>query len=126
MLADNGINVETMTLAETQQYGVLRILVKDWERAKDVCEKNGVLVRVAEVVALAVGHHPGGLANILAPIDDAGLNIEYMYGFSQRKNFGGENADGAVIVFRFDNPDIAVEALQKQNVRVIGSEELFG
>ena len=126
MLASNGINIETMTLAETQQYGVLRILVKDWERAKDVCEKNGVLVRVAEVVALAVGHHPGGLADILAPLDDAGLNIEYMYGFSQRKNLGGENADGAVIVFRFDNPDAAVEALQKQNVRVMGCEELFG
>ena len=128
LLADNGINIETMTLAETQQYGILRILVKDWERAKEMLEKNGVLVRDAEVVALAVGHHPGGLANILGSLDDAGLNIEYMYGFSQRVGGGvqGEIADSAIIVFRFDNPDIAVETLQKHGVRVLESGELFG
>ena len=125
MLADNGINIETMTLAETEQYGILRILVKDWERAKEVCEKNGVLVRVAEVVALAVGHHPGGLAGILAPLDDAGQNIEYLYGFSRRVSHG-EIADCAIIVFRFNNPDIAVEILQKENIRIVGSKELFG
>jgi len=125
MLADNGINIETMTLAETEQYGILRILVKDWERAKEVCEQNGVLVRVAEVVALAVGHHPGGLADILAPLDDAGINIEYLYGFSRRIGVG-EIADSAIIVFRFNNPDAAIETLQKRNIRIVGSEELFG
>ena len=127
MLADNGINIETMTLAETEQYGILRILVKDWERAREVCERNGVPVRIAEVVALAVEHHPGGLAEILGPLDDAGLNIEYMYGFSQRVSLGeeGKAADAAIIVFRFDNPDIAIETLKKHNVRVIGDEELF-
>ena len=129
MLADNGINIETLTLTETPQYGILRILVKDWERAQEVLEKNGFLVRVAEVVALAVGHHPGGLAKILDSLDDAGLNIEYMYGFSQRVGLRKQEegiADSAIIVFRFDSPEVAIETLQRQNIRIIGSEELFG
>ena len=129
MLADNGINIETMSLADTEHFGILRILVKDWERAKAVFEKNGVVVRMSEVVALAVGHRPGGLADILDVFDDASLNIEYMYGFSQRigvEKYGNDIADSAIIVFRFDDPDVALEALQKRNIRVLTSEELFG
>jgi hypothetical protein len=126
MLADNGINIETMALADTEQFGVLRILVKNWERAKEVFENNGVIVRVSEVVALAVGHHPGGLADILDALDDAGLNIEYMYGFFQHIGYEKQVTDSAIIVFRFDNPDFAVETLQKRGIRVLGSEELFG
>ena len=126
MLADHDINIETLALADTEQFGILRLLVKDWERAKEVFEKNDVVVRVSEVIALAVGHHPGGLANILDTLEDANLNIEYMYGFSQ--HIGAENGtpESAIIVFRFDNPDTAVEILQKRNIRVLGSEELFG
>ena len=128
-LADNGVNIETMALADTEQFGILRILVKDWERAKNVFENNGVVVRVSDVVALAVGHRPGGLADILDVLDDANLNIEYMYGFSQRiglEKQGNGIADSAIIVFRFDEPDTALEALQKRSIRVLGSEELFG
>jgi hypothetical protein len=125
MLADNGINIETMALADTEQFGILRILVKNWAYAKEVFEKNGVIVRVSEVVALEVGHRPGGLADILDVLDDAGLNIEYMYGFFQHIGHEKQGADGAIIVFRFDQPDIAVETLQKRNIRILGSEELF-
>ena len=125
MLADNGINIETLALADTEQFGILRLLVKDWERAKEVLEKNGVVVRVSEVVALFVGHHPGGLADILDAIEDANLNIEYMYGFFQHIGSDNNVSEGAVIVFRFDNPDAAIETLQRKNIRVIGNEELF-
>ena len=127
-LADNGINIETMALADTEQFGILRILVKDWERAKRVFEENGIVVRVSDVVALAVGHRPGGLADILDALDDAGLNIEYMYGFFQHIGITQRTdaLDSAIIVFRFDNPDVAVETLQMRNIRVLTSEELFG
>jgi len=126
MLAENGINIETMALADTEQFGILRILVKNWEHAKEVFEKNGVIVRVSEVVALEVGHRPGGLADILDVLDETGLNIEYMYGFFQHIGHEKPGGGGAIIVFRFDQPDIAVETLRKRNIRVLGSEELFG
>jgi len=125
LLADNGFNIETLALADTEQYGILRLLIKDWERAKEMFEKNNVVVRVSEVIALAVGHYPGGLANILDTLDDAGLNIEYMYGFCQHLGCEKQGLDSAIIVFRFDNPDSAVATLQKKNIRIMGSEELF-
>ena len=125
MLADHDINIETLALADTEQFGILRLLVKDWKRAKEVLENNGVVVRVSEVVALAVGHRPGGLADILEALEDASLNIEYMYGFFQHLG-AGDVSESAIIVFRFDNPDVAIETLQKRSIRVLGSEELFG
>ena len=127
-LADHEINIETMALADTEQFGILRILVRDWQRAKEVFENNGVVVRVSDVIALAVGHRPGGLADILDVLDDAQLNIEYMYGFSQRiglEKCGNDVADSAIIVFRFNDPDVALDTLQKRDIRVLGSEELF-
>ena len=128
MLADHGINIETLSLADTEQFGILRLLVKDWEHAKDVFENNGVVVRISEVVALEVGHRPGGLADILDALEEAHLNIEYMYGFFQHLGAkeGKSISGSAIIVFRFDNPDLAVETLQKQNIRIVGSDELFG
>jgi len=128
-LAENGINIETMALADTEQFGILRILVKDWQRAKEVFENNGVVVRVSDVIALAVGHRPGGLADILDVLDDAQLNIEYMYGFSQRiglEKCSNNITDSAIIVFRFNDPEVALETLLQRNIRVLGSEELFG
>jgi hypothetical protein len=99
-----------------------------------VFEKNGVIVRVSDVIALAVGHRPGGLADILDLLDKASLNIEYMYGFSQRiglEKCGNAivdeyGADSAIIVFRFNDPETALGTLQKQDIRVLGCEELFG
>ncbi|HBT77317.1 MAG TPA: amino acid-binding protein [Planctomycetaceae bacterium] len=119
MMADAGINIETMSLADTEQFGILRILVKDWQRAKEVYERNNVVVRVTEVVAAVVPHRPGGLADILDVIDGAGLNIEYMYGFSS------EREGGAILVFRFDNPDAALQKMESAGVRLIGNAELF-
>ena len=126
MLADNDINIETMALADTEQFGILRFLVKDWEQAKAVFEKNGVVVHVSEVVALEVDHRPGGLVHVLDTLDEAGLNIEYMYGFFQCMGSNEQESDRAIIVFRFDNPDCAIVTLQKKNIRVLGSQELFG
>lgn len=120
LMADAGINIETMSLADTEQFGILRILVKDWPRAKEEFEKNDVVIRRTEVIAAVVPHKPGGLADILQVIDDAGLNIEYMYGFHS------EREDGAVLVFRFDDPDTAVDVMQAKGIRLVGNKEMFG
>jgi hypothetical protein len=84
-----------------------------------VLQKAGCVVNVTEVVATEVEDRPGGLADILAVIDDAGINIEYMYAFTFR------SGDKAVLVFRFDDPDAAVGALQKKDINVIDGVELF-
>lgn len=119
-LAEAGINIETMSLADTEQFGILRLLLKEWERAKEVFENKGIIVRVTEVVSVFVENRPGGLADILDIIDEAGLNIEYMYGFS------GVDGDNAAIVFRFDDPDLAIKHFEAKKVRIIGNKEIFG
>lgn len=119
LLADAGINILTLSVADTQQFGILRLIVPDWEQAKTVLEKEGFVVNVTEVVATEVDDQPGGLACILEIIESAGLNIEYMYAFTFRCE------DKAVIVFRFDNNDVAVSALQEKGISVVGGVELY-
>jgi len=118
-LADAGINIETVALADTEQFGILRLLVKDWERAKDVFEKRGVVAHVSDVVAVAIDHQPGGLADVLDVLDEDGINIEYMYGFVRPTG-------NAVIVFRFSEPDAAIDKIQTKGVRIVSRRELFG
>lgn len=119
LLSDAGINILTLSLADTQQFGILRLIVRDWERAKEVLEQSGCVVNIVEVVATEVEDKPGGLALVLEIIEEVGLNIEYMYAFTFRIG------DKAVLVFRFDNPDAAIAALQSKGVNVIGDVELY-
>ena len=119
LLAEAGVNILTLSLADTQQFGILRLLVQDWRRAKEVLERGGCVVNVADVVALEVPDRPGGLDEILAAIEKAGLNVEYMYAYTARRG------DRAVLVFRFEDPDAAVDALQAAGVNVLGELELY-
>lgn len=118
-LASAGINIVTLSLADTQQFGILRIIVREWEKAKDVLANMGCVVNVTEVVATEVDDRPGGLAEILKVIEAGGINIEYMYAFTFR--YG----DKAVLVFRFNDPDAAVKVLQAKGINVIGPVELY-
>jgi len=118
-LADAGINLATLSLADTQQYGILRLIVRDWVRAKSVLEAAGFAVNVAEMVAVEVPDRPGGLAGVLLAIERARLNVEYMYAFAEKRN------DKAVLVFRFENPDAALEALGQSNINVLGNVDLY-
>lgn len=118
-LADAGINLVTLSLADTEQFGILRLIVEDWEKAKKLMEAEGRVVKIVDVVAAEIKDAPGGLAAVLKVFDDAQVNVEYMYAFTRKMD------DSAILILRFDNPDFAIEALQKANIRVISSDELF-
>jgi hypothetical protein len=118
-LAGAGLNILTLSLADTRQFGILRLILKDWKKAKAVLEAAGLVVNVTEVVAIEVVDRPGGLAHVLEVIEQAGMNLEYMYAFT----FGTE--DKAVLVLRFEEPDAAIKLLQSKEINVIGSVELF-
>ncbi len=118
-LAEAGLNIVTLSLADTEQFGILRLIVPDWQRGRLVLEKAGFLVKVTEVLAIEVADQPGGLAQVLAVVDRAGLNIEYMYAFTEKRN------DRALLVFRFADPDQALAALQQAGVNVVGTVALF-
>ena len=119
-LADAGINIVTLSLADTQQFGILRLIVQDWQTARSVLEQAGYVVNVTEVVATEVSDRPGGLADLLTTIEKSDTNIEYMYAFTFRRQ------DKAVLVFRFDAPDAAIKTLTENGINVIDEVELFG
>jgi hypothetical protein len=119
LLAQANINIQTLSLADTKQFGILRLVMPEWERAKTVLEEGGFVTKTTEVLAVQVADRPGGLAEILTQVEAAGLNVEYMYAFT----FGRE--DKAVLIFRFDNPDKAIETLKAGGINVIGGVDLF-
>ncbi|MDR0390510.1 MAG: hypothetical protein LBH59_01280 [Planctomycetaceae bacterium] len=130
ILADCGINIETMALADTEQFGILRLLVKEWQRAKSEFERHNVIVKISEVIAISVEHRPGGLASILEAMDDAQLNIEYVYGFSLvpsvLKDENNPVVNSSVSIFRFNNPDLAIEKIKERGLTILGNMEIFG
>jgi hypothetical protein len=119
LLADARIDIVALSLADTQNYGVLRLIVRDWQRAKKVLEAGGVRATVTEVLAVQVEDHPGGLVQVLKPISDAGLNVEYMYAFSTK------SGDQAVLIFRFQDPDAAIHALRGSTLSFLDTVDLF-
>ena len=119
LLADAGVNIVALSLAETQNYGILRLIVRDWQAAKQVLESGGFRATVTEVLAVQVPDRPGGLVQVLTPISEAGLNVEYMYAFATK------SGDEAVLVFRFEKPVAALEALQGSSISFVDDVALF-
>jgi hypothetical protein len=118
-LAEAGINLMTLCLADTQQFGILRLVVRDWAKAKEILEARGGVVKMTEVVAVEVPDKPGGLAGLLEVFEQAGINVEYMYAFTVK------HEDLGLLVFRFDDPDRAVSALREAKVSMVDEVELF-
>jgi len=119
LLAREGVDIRALYLADTQQYGILRLIVTDWKKAAETLEAHGFVVKVTEVLALLVTDRPGGLADLLGTLDGTGINIEYMYAFSDVRG------DQAILIFRFNDPDATIAHLLKAGVSVVTSEELF-
>ena len=118
LLAREGIDMQALSLADSQRFGILRIIVSDWQRALTLLENAGYIVKTTEVVAVEVPDHPGGLSKVLDLFEGAAVNIEYMYAFPTVR---GEKA---VLIFRFDQPDAAIELLSRGGVAVLDSGAL--
>jgi hypothetical protein len=119
ILGDAGINIRTLSLADTSDFGILRLIVNDTEKAKAVLKERGFTVSKTEVVAVEIPDRPGGLADILQVLDEGGINVEYMYAFVERC---GENA---VMIFRFDETQKAITALSGKGFNVLPGERLY-
>lgn len=117
-LSENSINIRALSVADTADFGILRLIVDDTEKAIRVLKEEGFTVGKAAVIAVEVADKPGGLARVLAVLHDAGLNVEYMYAFVEKS---GENA---VLIFRFDDPDMAITILQNGGIKILTSQEV--
>ena len=119
VLAAANINLVSISLADTEQFGILRLVLKDWEFAKSVLERDGWVVNVSDVVAVDVDDQPGALVQMLGILAEAGINIEYMYAFALRRNVK------AVLLFRFEDPDAAIAVLERANIGIVQEADMY-
>jgi hypothetical protein len=119
ILGDSGVNIRALSLADTKDFGILRLIVNDNEKAREILGRKGLTVRKTEVVAVEVPDRPGGLAEILKVLSEADINVEYLYAFVQHS---GENA---IIIFRFDETDRAIEVLSKKQFKILEGKKVY-
>ena len=119
ILGEQGINIRALSLADTSDFGILRLIVNDNEKATRALKSHGFTVGETEVLAVEVPDKPGGLGKILSIIHEAGMNVEYMYAFVER------SSDNAVIIFRFDDIDEAIRALLAKGVTILKGEKVY-
>lgn len=117
-LADANINIRALSIADTIDYGLLRLIVNDPSGAKKALASEGFTVTLTEVLAIEVPDKPGGLAGIIDVLSQAGLNIEYMYAFV------GTSGENAIVIFRIEKVDEAIAALKARDVRILTGDKL--
>ncbi|MGA1841092.1 MAG: ACT domain-containing protein [bacterium] len=121
ILGNNGINIRALSLADTTDFGILRLIVNDADKANRVLKENGFTVGKTDVIAVEVKDKPGGLAKILEILNRENINVEYMYAFVERSR------DNAVIIFRFDDQfiDRAITLLKDAGITVLENEKVY-
>ncbi|OQX12365.1 MAG: amino acid-binding protein [Desulfobacteraceae bacterium IS3] len=119
ILSQAAINIRALSLADTSDFGVLRLIVNDTHKAKEALKSKGFTVSETEVVAVEVPDKPGGLHNILEIMQKSDMNVEYMYAFVQ------QSGSNAVMIFRFENVAQAVKVLETGGITVISGEKLY-
>jgi hypothetical protein len=119
VLKEAGINIRALSLADTSDFGILRLIVDKPDKAQQVLKSSGFTISQTDVLAVEVEDKPGGLAQILGICDSGGINVEYMYAFVEKS---GQNA---VVIFRAENPQDAVALFQRNGIRLLGEEHIY-
>lgn len=117
-LAENNVNIRALSIAETEDFGILRLIVNDEETAKKTLTDNGYLIKVTNVVGVKIGDAPGKLTEALRVLDNAGINMEYLYAFMARTE------KHAYVVLRVEDDEIAESALEAAGFHLITNADI--
>lgn len=118
-MAEHDIDISALSIADTTDFGILRLIVNKPDEAEKVLKAKGFAVKATEVIAIVVKDEPGGLAVALEKLDKEEIGIEYMYAFI------GKTISDALVVLRVDNPEKAVAALADSGIRVLSNDEVY-
>ena len=119
ILGAAGVNIRALTLADTADFGILRLIVNDNELAERVLKAEGFTVGKTDVVAIEVPDSPGGLSGILEFLGSEGINVEYMYAFVEK------SGDDAVVIFRFDDAQRAIGVLKERGINILPGDKVY-
>ena len=117
-LSENGINIRALSVAETQDFGMLRLIVNDDEAAKKVLDQEGYITKVNEVVGVKIGDAPGKLSAALGVLDEKKINMDYLYAFMARTE------KHAYVVIRVENNEVAEKALEDAGYHLITQADI--
>ncbi len=119
VLADAGIDLIALSIADTTNFGIMRGIVKDPDKAVNILKENGFTASLAEVFVVEVPDEPGGLSNVLQLLDEADVSIEYLYSFVFAQN------ENALILFRVEDIDGAVAKLKQNGVKLLTADDIY-
>ena len=119
LLAENQLDIRALSIADTTDYGILRLIVNKPERAMEALKKEGMTVSLTNVIAIAVPDCPGGLNKAVEVLSDKDISVEYMYAFLNPKR------ETAFVILRVEDNDKAIQALLEGGVALMRSEEIY-
>lgn len=118
-LANNDIDISAMSVADTAEYGIVRMIVSNPELAVTVLSEIGIFVKITDVIAVTIDDVPGGLAKTLHNVTDEGIEIEYMYAFI------GKISGKAMVVLKVSHPEKAIEILKGTSVEIVPAHDVY-
>ncbi len=119
-LGEKNIDISALSIADTTDFGILRIIVNDPVTAERILKDEGFTVSVSDVLAIGVADEPGGLSRALTVLNSESIGIEYMYAFVSK------NEDEALVILRVEDPERAVEVLKVNSIKVLTASEVYG
>lgn len=119
ILAQNNIDISALSIADTTDFGILRLIVNDPETAEDILNQHGFAVSCASVIAVSVPDRPGGLSEAMDILEAEGIGIEYLYAFV------GKTTNEALVILRVEDPEWAIKTLTGKGIKVLTSDEVY-
>lgn len=119
LLKDAGIDIRAITIADTPDFGIVRMITGDNATSLDILKRGGFITRTTDVVAVRVPNKPGSLFNVLTVLEKQGINIEYLYSYAASPD------KQAILIFRFDNNKAAEKALAESNITILSTQDLL-
>ncbi|UNC93420.1 ACT domain-containing protein [Candidatus Contubernalis alkaliaceticus] len=120
VLGENNINIRALSIADTTDFGILRIIVSQPKEAYNILRSEGFVVTETDVIAVCIPDKPGGLGQVLEVLEKQSVNIEYLYAF-----VGNTSTKNALVVFRVEDCDKAVEVLKSNGIQVVDEEKVY-
>ena len=118
-IADNNINIRALSIADSEEYGILRIITENPERTFELITEGGYIAKKTEVLAVEMSDKPGSMSKILEVLSKADISVAYTYAFTSA------NTEGACMVFRVDDNAVAKDVLTKAGINVVDRDDIF-
>ena len=118
-LSENNINIRAMSMADTSEFCILRLVVDNPDKGKEILEKNNFLVKITDIIGVEMNDTPGGLTSVLKTLKDSNINLEYLYAFTHDKS------NKAILLLHSDNIADLIKTLTDNNINIVPSDDVY-